>query len=308
MKIIRAHEFGSPDMLRIEDVAAPVAGPGQVRIVVKAVGVNPVDWKLLSGKSPILPPLPHVPGGDIAGVIDQVGEGVSGFSVGIEVFALIGLMGGYAASVVVDVASVARKPAQLDFMQAASLPLVALTAWQGFAVDGRELSGLRVLVHNGAGGVGNAAIQIAKARGARVTATASAANADFVRSLGADAVVDFRVTPVTGYGDRFDLMLDCVGNPQANDLWALINKGGSVIRVAGGADAPKEAEASGLRIYKIRVGPNGDQLAEIATLVDSGNMRTEITQIFPFDSATQALRLSMDGHVRGKIVLDPVHF
>jgi NADPH:quinone reductase-like Zn-dependent oxidoreductase len=303
MKILRAHDFGSPDKLQLEDVPAAEAGPGQVRITVKAAGVNPVDWKLLSGKAPILPPLPHVPGGDVAGVIDQVGEGVSGFVGGDAVFALIGLTGAYAGSVVVDAASVAQMPAGLDFVQAASMPLVSLTAWQAFAEDGRDLSGLHILVHNGAGGVGNAAIQIAKARGARVTATASAANADFVRGLGADKVVDFRVTDVDGYPDRFDIMLDCAGNPQANDIWALISSGGSVIRIAGGADAPRAAEDNGLRVHKIRVTPNGAQLAEIAALAKIGKIRTEIAQIFPFKEAINALRLSMEGHTRGKIVL-----
>jgi NADPH:quinone reductase-like Zn-dependent oxidoreductase len=124
-----------------------------------------------------------------------------------------------------------------------------------------------------------------------------------VQSLGADAVVDFRVTPVESYGNRFDLMIDCAGNPQASDLWALINYGGSVIRVAGGADAPKESEAGGIRAFKIRVGPNGVQLAGIGALVDSGKMHTEIAQTFPFAQAADALRLSMGGHVRGKIVL-----
>jgi NADPH:quinone reductase-like Zn-dependent oxidoreductase len=304
VKTIRAHEFGGPDRLKLEDIPAPVSGPGQVRIAVRAASVNPVDWKLLSGKAPVLPPLPLTPGGDVAGVINQVGEGVTGWTVGDPVIALIGLTGAYAEQVVVDAALVAHKPVVLDFAQAASLPLVALTAWQGFVADGRDLKELHILVHNGAGGVGTAAIQIAKAKGARVTATASDANADFVRSLGADTVVDFRITPLEGYAERFDHMLDCAGNPQAMDIWTLIRPGGSVTRIAGGADAPQRAEDGGLRIHKIRVSPSGAQLREIAALINVGGLRAEVSHRFPFVQAVEALRLSISGHVRGKIVLE----
>ena len=303
MKTVRAHEFGGPEQLHYEDAPAPTPAAGQVRVKVRAMGVNPVDWKLLTGKSPVQVPLPHTPGGDIAGTVDAVGEGVTSWSVGDEVYALIGLMGAYAEQVVTDAANLARKPEALGFVEAASLPLVALTAWQAFADDGRELDGLHVLVHNGAGGVGNAAVQIAKARGARVLATASPANAGFVQALGADQVVDFRTTPVDGFARDIDLMLDLVGNPQATELWALVKPGGSVVRVAGGADAPRLADEGGIRLIKTRVRPNGEQLAEIARLVESRQLRPEISRTFPLEHAADAQRLSRDGHVRGKIVL-----
>ena len=303
MKRIAAYEFGGPEQLRYEDAPSPEPGEGRVRVKVRAFGVNPVDWKLLTGKAPVPIALPHTPGGDIAGVVDSVGDGVADWKVGDEVFALIGLMGAYAEQVVTDAEFLARKPGNIDFRQAASLPLVALTAWQAFADDGRDLAGLHVLVHNAAGGVGNAAVQIAKARGARVLATASEANADFVRGLGADRVVDFRTTPVDGFARDIDIMLDLVGNPQANDLWALVKPGGSVVRVAGGADAPRLAEEGGIRLIKTRVRPNGEQLAEIAGLVERGQLRPEVSRTFALEQAAEAQILSRDGHVRGKIVL-----
>jgi len=303
MKIIRAHAFGGPDQLVIDEVALPQPGPGQIRVQVRGIGVNPVDWKLLSGKAPVLPPLPLVPGGDIAGVVDAVGEGVSGVAVGDEIFAHPGLTGGYAEAVLIDPAAAARKPVALTPAEAAGLPLVALTAWQGLAADGRDLSGLHVLVHNAAGGVGMAAVQIAKARGARVTGTASPANADYVRSLGADAVVDFRAEPVAGQPQDVDILVDLVGNSKESGLWSLIRPGGSAIRIAGGADAPNVEEVEGVRAYKVRVRPNGEQLRAIAGLVEQGCLKVEIARTYPFEEAAEALRASMSGHVRGKIIL-----
>ncbi len=303
MKIIRAHAFGGPDQLVMDEVALPEPGPGQIRVQVRGIGVNPVDWKLLSGKAPVSPPLPLVPGGDIAGVVDAVGEGVSEFVVGDEIFAHPGLTGGYAEAVLVDPAVAARKPSALTPAEAASLPLVALTAWQGLLADGRDLSGLHILVHNAAGGVGMAAVQIAKAKGARVTGTASAGNADYVRSIGADDVVDFRGEPVEVRPQNVDILVDLVGNSKETGLWSLVRPGGSVVRIAGGADAPNVEEVGGVRAYKVRVRPNGEQLRVIAGLVDAGKLKVEIARTFPFAEAADALRASMSGHVRGKIIL-----
>jgi len=303
MQIVHAHEFGDPGKLVLEDVPAPNPGPGQVRIAVRAAGVNPVDWKLLSGKAPVLPPLPLVPGGDIAGTIDAVGEGVDGWVVGDPVFCHPGLTGGYAGQVVVASDAVARLPAKLGFAEAAALPLAALTALQGFAADGRPLSGLHVLVHGAAGGVGTMAVQIARAEGAKITATASPANAGFITGLGANRVVDFRSEAVADQPQDVDVLLDLVGNSQETGLWALVRQGGSVIRIAGGASAPPVEEVDGVRGYKVRVRPDGDGLARIAALAGDGSLRPVVEHRFPLVQAAEALRLSMSGHVRGKIVL-----
>jgi NADPH:quinone reductase-like Zn-dependent oxidoreductase len=302
MKIIRAHAFGGPETLVVDEIDMPEPGPGQIRLKVQAIGVNPVDWKLLSGKAPVLPPLPLVPGGDVAGVVDAVGDGVEGWSVGAPAFAHPGLMGGYAEAIVVDADKCAPSPVGLSAAEAAGLPLVALTALQGLLADGRDLAGLDVLVHNAAGGVGSVAVQIVKARGGRVTGSASAANADYVRGLGADAVVDFRDGAVEGPA-RFDVLLDLVGNSQETGLWALVRPGGSVIRIAGGAKAPDVEEVEGLRAFKVRVRPNGAQLREIAALVDAGALRVELAATYPFARFADALSASMAGHVRGKIVI-----
>lgn len=302
-KVIRAHEFGGPEKLVIDEVPVSEPGPGQFRIKVEGIGVNPVDWKLLSGKAPVLPPLPLVPGGDAAGIIAAIGAGVEGWRVGDAVFVHPGLMGAYAEELVVDAALCAPAPSSVGLVEAAGLPLAALTALQGLLADGRDLAGLHVLVHNAAGGVGMAAVQIAKAEGAKVTGTASTANADYVSGIGADSVVDFRTQPVGEAAQNVDILMDLVGNSQETGMWSLVKTGGSVIRIAGGAKAPDVEEVDGIRAYKVRVRANGDHLKKIAKLVDDGSMKTEISQIFPFDEAADAMRASMTGHVRGKIVL-----
>ncbi|WP_162806322.1 NADP-dependent oxidoreductase [Sphingosinicella terrae] len=305
MKAVRIHDYGGPEMLRVEDVADPSPGPGEVLIDVAATSVNPVDWKIRSGaaKAIVQYPMPLVLGGDVAGTIAAVGEGVSEFGVGDEVFALLGLVGAYAERIVASAEIAAPKPAGLSFAEAASLPLVALTAWQGLLGDGRDLADARILVHNAAGGVGTVAVQIAKAKGAQVVATASQKNADFVRGLGADEVVDFRQSPVSGYPQDIDLLLDLVGDQDALRLWSLVRRGGTVVRIAGGADAAALAEEGGLKIIKARVRPNGEQLREIAALVEAGKLRPVVSAMMPLEQVADAHRLSQSGHVRGKIVL-----
>lgn len=306
MKAVRIHEYGGPETLRYDDLPDPVAGPGQVLVRVKASSVNPVDWKIRSGavQKIVNYPLPLTLGGDVAGVVEAVGSGVTGFKPGDAVFAFIGLVGAYASLVALDASQVARKPANLSFEEAASLPLVALTAWQGLLDNGRSVAGKRVIVHNAAGGVGTAAVQIAKARGATwVLGTASDKNADFVRSLGADDVVDFRVTPVSSRSRDFDVLIDNQGDTAALEIWSLLKPGGTVIRVAAGADAPPQAEQDGLIVVKTRVMPNGAQLAEIAALAEAGKIRAEVAAVYPMSQTAAAHTHSASGHTRGKIVL-----
>lgn len=306
MKRICFHDYGPTDQLQYEDAEKPVAGAGQLLVKVAAVSVNPVDWKIGSGaaRAVVTDPLPLVPGGDLAGTVEAVGEGVTGWSAGDEVYAQIGLWGAYADYVAIDADAAARKPSNLNFAEAASLPLVALTLLQGFEADGRDLAGLNVLIHNAAGGVGSIAVQYAKALGARVVGTASAKNADFVKGLGADEVVDFRETPVASRTRDIDILMDLVGNPAALELWALVKPGGSVVRIAGGADAPAFAEDDGIRALKVRVRPNGAQLGRITDLVEQGALKPEVARIFPLSAAADAQELSKTGRVRGKIVLE----
>jgi len=305
MKIVRIHEYGGPERLVFEDAPAPVAGPGQVLVAVKAISVNPVDWKVCAGALKAVPnfALPQTPGGDIAGTVAALGAGVEGLAVGDAVYAFIGLTGAYAEQVAVAASSVARKPENLSFEEAAAVPLAALTAWQGLLKDGRDLAGLHVLVHGAAGGVGSAAVQIAKAKGARVTATASAKNAALVTELGADAVVDYRVMPVSGAAKDVDIVLDCVGDSLGFSLWALIRGAGTLARVAAGRDDPKPAEEAGITVTQVRVQPSAGQLGELAALAEAGAFRPVIAKVLGFAEARAAMELSREGHTVGKIVM-----
>lgn len=306
MKRVAIYDFGGPEQLVYEDAERPVPGPGQVLVRVGACSVNPVDWKIRSGaaRAVVRDPLPAILGGDLAGTIESLGDGVTDWSVGDAVYAQVGLLGAYAEYVAVDASALGRKPDDLTFVEAASLPLVALTIWQGFDADGRDLSGLKVLIHNAAGGVGTIGVQIAKALGAYVVGTASAANADYVAQLGADEVVDFRTTDVASRGRDIDILVDLVGSADALALWSLVKPGGSVIRIAGGADAAPFEEKDGLRAYKIRVRPDGAQLTRIAGLVEQGRIKPEVARVFPLAEAAAAHVISQAGHVRGKIVLE----
>lgn len=305
MKAVQYHAFGGPQVMQVEEVAVPVVAGGEVLVRVKATSVNPVDWKVRSGAASAIVqfPMPIIPGGDLAGVVEQVGAGVTGFKVGDEVFALVGLMGASAELVAVEATKLAHKPSNLTFEEAASLPLVALTAWQGFFSEERDVAGKVVLIHNAAGGVGSVAVQIAKARGARVIATASPKNADFVRALGADEIVDFRTTPVSSRQQEVDVLMDLVGDQAAVELWRLVKQGGTVIRIAGGADAEALAQEGGLSIIKTRVRPNGEQLAQIADLIEAGKVRPSVAEILPWEQIAEAHEMSKGGRVRGKVVL-----
>jgi NADPH:quinone reductase-like Zn-dependent oxidoreductase len=276
-----------------------------VLVTVKAVSVNPVDWKVAAGALKALPnfALPQTPGGDIAGSVAALGEGVEGLAVGDAVYAFIGLTGAYAEQVAVSATSVARKPENLSFEEAAAMPLAALTAWQGLLADGRDLTGLHVMVHGAAGGVGVATVQIAKAKGARVTATASAKNAALIQALGADAVVDYRATPVAQAAKDVDIVLDCVGDSLGFSFWTLINAPGTLARVAAGRDDTKPAEAAGVKVLQVRVQPNAGQLGELAALAQAGEFQPVVAKLFALDEVRDAWALSREGHTVGKIVM-----
>jgi NADPH:quinone reductase-like Zn-dependent oxidoreductase len=299
----RIHEWGGTDRLRLETVDVPKPQPGQVRVAIAAIGVNPVDWKVLTGKAPVPMDLPLTPGGDIAGTVDAIGDGVTAFAPGDRVFGLIGLQGAYAEQVVVSVDHLAAVPEGMDIAEAAGLPLAALTALQGMQADGRPLAGLDVLVHGAAGGVGTIAVQLAAAQGARVTGSASASNADFVRSLGASAVVDFRQHDLVGGEASFDMLIDLVGNSLETGLWSMVREGGSVVRIAGGATAAEIEEVDGVRVYKVRVRPSGEHMRYVAQLAAEGRLKVHIEARYPFADAIAALERVKEGHVRGKVVL-----
>jgi NADPH:quinone reductase-like Zn-dependent oxidoreductase len=306
---IRFHDYGGPEVMRFEEIEQPAPKEGEILVRIHAVSVNPVDWKIRSGlvRKRFNLPLPIIPGGDLSGEVAAVGPAVTDFAVGQSVFAMIGLWGAYAEHAAFNASMAARKPASIDHVHAASVPLVGLTAWQALHEQGALKSGQRVFVHAAAGGVGGFAVQLARAEGADVIASASAKNADYVRGLGANEVIDFRVDSAEPHMGSVDLVFDLVGGDESIRSLALLKPDGALVAVAAPSEALKEQAAKlGRRVLSLQVRPDGAQLARIAALIDAGKVKTTVAAVFPLAEAGAAQELSRVGHTRGKIILRAV--
>lgn len=309
MKAVRATAYGGPEVLKVEEIERPKAGPGELLVRVRAAGVNPVDWKIRQGLLRSMSPQPpFIPGYDIAGTVESLGEGVSEFKVGDEVYAYLSLTkgGGYAEFVAVPAKEAARKP-KTDFAEAAAVPLAGLTAWQALFTQASLKQGQTVLVHGAAGGVGHFAVQFAKSKGATVIATASRANHDFLKKLGADVVIDYTTEKFEDViRDRkleVDLVLDSIGADTHDRSYAVLKKGGTLVSIVQPPKADKMKEY-GVNAKVFLVMPNGPQLAEIARLIDAGTVTAHVSAKLPLEEAARAHELSQTGKTRGKIVLE----
>ena len=301
MKAVTFTEYGEPDVLHVAEADAPRPGPGQVRIAVRAAGVNPIDWKARSGMIRDVMPLqfPVIDGREAAGVVDEVGPAVSGVAPGDEVFGFA--VGGAAAEeAVLD--DFARKPAGLSWEEAAALPVAVETSLRVFGLLGGVGEGQTLVVNGAAGGVGVAAVQIARARGARVIGTASEANHEFLRSLGAEPTTygDGMVQRIRALApDGVDLAFDTAGKGGVPDLITLT---GDPARVATIADFG--AAALGVKVSGGGEGRAPGALDEAAALTAAGRLSMPV-RTFTFAEAGDAHRISFEGHVRGKLVLVP---
>jgi NADPH:quinone reductase-like Zn-dependent oxidoreductase len=301
MKAVTFSDYGGPEVLGVTDVDEPHADPGQIRIAVRAAGVNPIDCKARSGAMREMMPLsfPAVDGREAAGVVDEVGEGVSGVAPGDEVFGFA--VGGAAAEYAV-LDDFARKPAALSFEEAAALPVAVETSVRVFGVLGGVGEGQTLVVNGAAGGVGVAAVQLARERGARVIGTASERNHDFLRSLGAQAT-----TYGEGLADRVralggaDLAFDAAGFGALPDLIAITGSPDNVISIADGSGPELGVRVTGGDITRALHG-----LTEAARLWEAGRFSLPVERTFTFADAAEAQRLSEAGHVRGKLVLVPL--
>jgi NADPH:quinone reductase-like Zn-dependent oxidoreductase len=304
MKAVRIHEFGGPEVLRVESQPRPEAGPGEVLVRVEAASVNPVDYKMRNGGYVPQSALPLTLGRDVAGIVEATAVAAARFKAGDAVYAMLARdRGGYVEFVAVKAADCARKPERLDFIQAAAVPLAALTAWQGLFDYGHLAAGQRVLIHGASGGVGHFAVQFAKARGATVFATCSGEDVAFVRGLGADEVIDYRAERFEDRARDIDLVYDLVAGETQDRSWAVLKDGSAMVSTLKEPDAAKAA-AKHARAAHYMAQPNGAQLAEIAALIDAGKVVPTIAAVFPLEQAAQAERKLEDEHVRGKIVLD----
>ena len=329
MRAVVAESYGGPNVLALVDRPEPEPGANDVRIAVKAASLNPLDYKIRDGKTKLVldvkPPIAL--GCDVAGIVDKGGSSVTRIKVGDEVFARLekNRMGGLADKVCADASVVATKPAKASFEQAAAVPLAGLTALQAFRECAQLVSGQRVLVHAGAGGVGHLAIQIAKILGLGVVTTTSTKNVDFVRSLGADEVVDYTKESVLARGRDLDAVFDTLGGKSELDSLAAVKSGGVVVGVGGLPDmvfarewlpgfarpiiwlgtmrrrrAAKRAHA---RFVYLFMRPDGTQLAELAGWIDAGTLTPVLHRAYPLAEFREAFTELERGRARGKIVL-----
>ena len=295
MRAVLAHG-SDPATLTEETVAVPAPAASEVLVAVHAAAIT-------AGELAWPDATPFIPAHDVSGVVADIGEQVAGLQIDDEVYGLIGFdrPGAAAEYVAVPEVQLAAKPATVDHAAAATLPLGALTAWQALVDHAALQQGQHVLVHGGAGGVGNFAVQLAAHLGATVSATASAADAAFVATLGADTVIDYRQRFEDQIKD-VDIVVDTVGGQTLARSWGVLRPGGILI---GLADPPtaEDAEARHARGVYFVVEPNGDQLAELARLVDNGSIRPMIGRVFPLNETSTAVVAQRDSHIRGKVVI-----
>jgi len=304
MKAVVAHEYGAPEVLKFEEVPRPEPKEDEVLVRVIASGVNPADPLTLSGKyaREFGTHLPLIPGYDIAGVVEKTGAKVTNLKAGDAVYGYPTFGGGWAEYITVKQWEVAAKPKTLNFAEAAAVPMGALTAWQALVDTAQLHPGQTILVHGGSGGVGSFAVQIAKARGARVIATASTANQDLLKQLGADVAIDYTKTRFEDVAKDVDAVLDPVGKETLARSYGVVKKGGIVMSLVARPD-PVELEKRGIRGAAISVHPDAEDLAEIARLIDAGKIKPVVTEVLPLSEAIAAQRQAETHHTRGKLVL-----
>lgn len=304
---LRIHQYGGPEQLRLEQIPCPEPREGEVLVRVYAVGVLPVEWKIRQGLFQRYMPieLPYLPGSAIAGIIEEVGPGVSAFQAGQAVFGRSN-NGGYTDYTTASVETLALKPENLSFAEAATISGGATVAWTALFEENAELqAGQRVLIHAGAGGVGLFAVQFARLKGAHVIATASAANLDFVASLGAETVIDYATTPFEEVARDVDVVLDTIGGETLRRSLYVVKPGGIVVSLLE-QPAQEIARERGIRAMKNTSSlpyPSSNLLQTIAQQMSEGRVKTAIERVFPLHEAGQAHELSQTGHGRGRIVL-----
>ena len=304
MKAVVAHEYGAPEVLKFEEVPRREPNEDEALVRVIASSVNPADPLTLSGKyaREFGTHLPLIPGYDIAGVVEKTGANVAKLKVGDAVYGYPTFGGGWAEYITVKEWEVAAKPKSLNFVESAAVPMGALTSWQALVDVAKLQPGQIVLIHGGSGGVGSFAIQIAKARGARVIATASTANQDLLKQLGADVAVDYTKTKFEDVAKDVDAVLDPVGKETLARSYGVVKKGGIVMSLVARPD-PAEIKKRGIRGAGISVHPDAEDLAEIAQLIDAGKIKPIVTQVLPLSEAIAAQQQAATHHTRGRVVL-----
>lgn len=313
MRHVVYDRFGERDVLRVTESPIPRPGEGEVLVRVHGAGLNPIDWKTRKGMgfvaTQIENSLPWTPGYDAAGEVVEVGEGVTTLVPGDRVMGMIGFPvtgGAYAEYAIADAEDLAIVPEELDLIAAAGVPLAALTAWQALFEVAELESGQKILIHAGAGGVGHFAVQFALERGAHVIVTASSRNRDFLAELGVHEVIDYHTTDFAEECYGLDVVLDLVGGETGKRSLQTLSDSGVLVTIptVTADDVVSAAEAMGVRAHGMRSRPDAFHLDEIAELIEDGDVKVHVEQVFSLDQVQAAHELLEGGHVRGKLVLD----
>jgi NADPH:quinone reductase-like Zn-dependent oxidoreductase len=303
MKAIVVHEHGGPEVLKYEDAPRPQPKEDEILIRVMAAGINPVDAYIRAGRYGG-GQLPYIPGKDVAGVVEKTGAKITKFKAGDAVYAFLSSkdQGAYAQFAIAQENETALKPKTISYKEAAAVPLAATTAWQALVDTAKLEKGQTVLIHGGSGGVGHFAVQIAKARGARVIATASTANQDLLKQLGVDEPIDYTKTKFEDVVKNVDVVLNAVRGDTLDRSYGVVKKGGIIVSITGPPDPSKLAEY-GIRGTGVRTHPDAKVLEELAKLIDAGKIRPVVSQVFALSEASKAQEQIETRHTRGKIVL-----
>jgi NADPH:quinone reductase-like Zn-dependent oxidoreductase len=307
MKVMQVQAYGGPEQLHYEDVPIPKLSPGEILVAVQAASVNPIDCKLASGDlRPVMKnkavALPWIPGGDFSGVVEKVAENVDDLKEGDEIYGSSPTGGGYAQFVVVQATSVALKPKKLSHFEAASIPLAGQTAWQALFTHGHLDKGKNVLIHGGAGGVGSFAIQLARWKGAKVFATGASNHKDYLQRLGAHMAIDYQTTAFEKIVRDADLVVDLIGGETQQRSFKVLKAGGTLVSTIS---LPSQEEADKYKVHATMMSmrPSREQLKRLADLLDSGEIRTNVSKVYPLYRAKEAWGDILSHHTQGKIVL-----
>jgi NADPH:quinone reductase-like Zn-dependent oxidoreductase len=304
MKAVRIERYGNEDAMELVDVERPKPAENQLLVKVRAAAVNPVDWKIREGLGEMFGmQLPIILGCEVAGTVETTGS--KDFAAGDEVYGFLGeYSGGYAEYVAAPASELVRKPKQIDFDTAASVPVAALTAWQGIFDHGKLTSGQRVLITGASGGVGSMAVQLAKNKGAHVIGTGSGRNEEFVRKIGADEFIDYKKAKFEDKMSDVDMVFDTVGGDTQERAFQTLKRDGFLVSTVSPPSAEK-AKEFGVTVAMVGVSPDSEQLSEINRLLESGKLKVRIATVLSLAEVKKAHQLSASGHADGKIILRP---
>jgi len=306
MKAVTIHEYGGPDELTYEEIPVPEYGPGEILVRVHATGINPVDWKTREGynKERRNTKFPLILGWDVAGAVAETGSLVSRFKTGDLIFAMADMTrnGAEAEYVVLKTDAAARVPGTISLEQAAAVPLAALTAWMMLFDKANLQPGQHILIHAASGGVGSFAVQLAKIAGAYVAGTTSEANIDYVKSLGADEIINYKAEDFSGRLKDYDVVLDTIGGETQKKSYKVLKRDGTLVTTVKPQDENLAREYS-VRLQGGLVMPNGARLQEIAGLIDEGKIKVHVEKEFGLKEVRVAQEYSQSGKVRGKLIV-----